>query len=92
MRWPRTRNAQVSAEEATAHMSKKLHRKVDYLELFNPNSLQVATGALVEPHCAKGDGPMPLPPPMPGPMPPFSVTVVGGGRRGEGDYDESNMC
>jgi hypothetical protein len=21
-----------------------------------------------------------------------SVTVVGGGRRGEGDYDESNMC
>ena len=27
--------------------------QVDYIELFNPNSLEVCTGALVEPHAAK---------------------------------------
>ena len=44
---------EVSAEEAAAIMSKKLGRKVDYIENFNPNSLEVCAGALVESHAAK---------------------------------------
>jgi len=44
---------EVSAEEASSHMSKKLGRKVDYVELFNPDSKEVCRGALVEAHVAQ---------------------------------------
>ena len=43
---------EVSAEEAAAHKSKETGKKVDFIELFNPDSLKVCTGALVEPHAA----------------------------------------
>ena len=43
---------EVSAEEAAAHKSKETGKEVDFIELFNPDSLKVCTGALVEQHAA----------------------------------------
>ena len=43
---------EVSAEEAAVHKSKVTGKDVDFVELFNPDSLKVCTGALVEPHAA----------------------------------------
>ena len=43
---------EVSAEEAATHKSKVTGKDVDFVELFNPDSLKVCTGALVEPHAA----------------------------------------